>query len=61
MHEYVIRAALEGHAIHTESSLHIQQDEDDVCAAVRVLPTVCTVSRAVLHRYTTERLQHRER
>ena len=61
MHEYVIRSALEGHAIHTESCLHIQQDEDNVCAAVGVLSTVCTVSGAVLHRYITKRLQHRER
>ena len=39
---------MEGHAIHTESCLHIQQDEDDVYAGVTVQPTVGRLPGTVL-------------
>ena len=45
---------MEGHAIHTESCLHIQQDEDNVCADVRVLPTVGRLPGTVLPTATTK-------
>jgi hypothetical protein len=42
------RSAMEGHAVHTESCLHIQQDENNVCVGVRLLPTAGKFLGAVL-------------
>jgi hypothetical protein len=58
--EYVIRPAMERYEIHVESCLHIQQDEDNVCVTVRVLPKLYTLPGSVLRTDTTKGMQDRE-